>query len=49
MKENNSPIENFKEEYDMFLQRQRMQQNKRNKGLTNSFFMNYDRLSYKED
>ena len=28
MKENNSPLENDKDDYEMFLQRQKIQQNK---------------------
>ena len=35
MKENNSPLENTKDEYKMILQRQRLQQNKWIKRLGN--------------
>ena len=35
MKENNSPLENTKDEYKMILQRQRLQQNKWIKCLGN--------------
>jgi hypothetical protein len=35
MKENNSPLENIKDEYEMLLQRQRLQQNKWIKRLCN--------------
>jgi hypothetical protein len=35
MKENNSPLENIKDEYEMLLQRQRLQQNKWIKRLFN--------------
>lgn len=35
MKENNSPLENTKDEYKMILQRQRLQQNKWIKRLCN--------------
>lgn len=35
MKENNSPLENIKDEYEMLLQRQRIYQNKCIKSLKN--------------
>ncbi len=37
MKENNSPLENVKDEHEMLLQRQRMQQNKWIKSLRKSY------------
>lgn len=41
MKENNSPLENLKDEYEMLLLRDRIQQNKRIKRLCNKTFIKH--------